>query len=163
MKGERSWQTETFRVRWLPLWSARQEQHLWLHVRISTADDRWNKKTVATVPALLKKMAIGTWHMNRFLAILGRPSLSNFSCRPRMSFFNGPQWLLLECITSTYFYWTFMLNCPRGQTQAIPVQIHCQYAGGAGASCPWLPARRILTLLLPYHTLLLPYHTFFWV
>ena len=32
-------------------------------------------------------------------------------------------------------------HCLGGQTRAIPVQIHCQYAGGAGAACPWPPAR----------------------
>ena len=79
------------------------------------------QKTVATVQTFLQsfqKMAICTWHMNLFLALLGLPSLSNFFiCRRRMSIF-----------------------CLRGQTRAIPVQIHCQYAGGACAACPWPPA-----------------------
>ena len=49
------------------------------------------QKTVATVQTFLQsfqKMAICTWHMNLFLALLGLPSLSNFFiCRPRMSIF----------------------------------------------------------------------------
>ena len=86
--------------------------------------------------------------------------------------------------------WTFILNCLRGQTRAKPVQIQCQYAGGAaGAACPWQPAHpnpqesgfhayftfcfippsiviQYNTFLLPYHTFLLPYlrliTPFFW-
>ena len=47
----------------------------------------------------------------------------------------------LNVLLPLIFTWTFMFHCLRGQTRAIPVQIHCQYAGGAGAAGPWLPAR----------------------
>ena len=130
---------ETFSARWLHFCSTRHEQHLRRHVRIN----RWHKKTVATVPALLKKMAIGTWHMNRFLAILGRPSLSNFFLAGpvRLFFSMDHNDFYLNVLLPLIFTWTFMLHCLKGQTRAIPVQIHCQYAGGAGATGPWLPAR----------------------
>ena len=84
--------------------------------------------------------------MNWFLALLALSSLSEFFlCLPTVPqnvFFNGLQRFLFERITSTYFFLDFMLHCLRGQTRAIPVQIHCQsYAGGAGAACPSQPAR----------------------
>ena len=70
------------------------------------------------------------------------------------------------------------MHCLRGQTRtwAIPVQIHCQYAGGAGAAAlPPVHGRQpvqtswnqVSTHITPfatyhhqYHTLSLPYHIF---
>ena len=48
----------------------------------------------------------------------------------------------LNVLLPLIFAWTFKLHCLRGQTRAISVQIYCQYAGGAGAAGPWLPARQ---------------------
>ena len=132
-------------------------------------------------------MAIGTCHMNWFLALLGLRSLSNlFLYLPRIRIFLMDHTdFYLNVLLPLIFSWTFMLHCLRGQTRAMPVQIHCQsYASGAGAACPWPPARpnspesgfhayiticyipepisRLVVALshlrLPYHTFLLVHH-----
>ena len=83
----------------------------------------------------------GIW--TDFWRFLACPNMSNFFlCQPRMNIFlfdyND---LYLNVLTSSYFFLDLHLHCQRGQTRAIPVQIHCPHACGAGAVCPWQPAR----------------------
>ena len=87
MKGVLSWHLETFRAHWLPLCSARQEQHLRQHVWNRQVAQQKNSCKGSGLLRSLKKMVIGTWHMNWFLALLGRPSLSIFSLPAQNEYF----------------------------------------------------------------------------
>ena len=144
MKGERTWHIETFRARWPPLCSTRQEQHLRQHVPISTADNRWQKKTVATVPAVLHSFLKNGYRHVAYQLILGASWQAHFFvlCRPIIAiFFMDHNEFYLNVLLPLILSLTFMLHFLRGQTRAIQVQIHCQYACCAGAACPWQPAQ----------------------
>ena len=105
-----------------------------------------------------KKMAIGRWHMNWFLALLGQPRMSIF--------FSGPQWFLVECITSTYLFLDFHVASPtrpdQGNTSTIPLPIcWCCWCCLSMATSQSKPAGirfpRILHLLLYTTTNITPH------
>ena len=177
MKGERSWHIETFRARWLPLCSWRQEQHLQPQSQLMTGGTKNSCNSSCIFANHFKKMVIGTWHMNWFLAPLGLPRLSNCACPELVIFVYGSQWFLLECITSNFFFLDFLVALPKwldlGNTSKNPLPIifwwcWCRLSMAASPSQPAEISFPLIyhlllnttTLLLPYCTFLSPYHTF---
>ena len=124
-----TWQLETLRERWLLVCSTRQEQYLQRHLRNRQVA---HTKTVATVPAILQLFLKhgDALHCLRFLALLCRPNVSNLFSLPALNkyFFNEPQWFVLECITSTWFFLDFHVALPKrpdlGNTSTNPLPIY---------------------------------------
>ena len=157
VKGERSWNTETLKARWLPLRSWRQEQHLQRHQQPTTVAQKDRCNCSCLFANHFKWMARGTWHMNWFLVLLGRPIfLSSAGSRPKIAiFFMDHNEFYLNVLLPLIFSLTFMLHFLRGQTRAIQVQILLCWCCLSMTACPTKPAR----IRFPYISHLLQYTT----
>ena len=107
------------------------------------------------------KIAIGMWHMNWFLALLG----TSWQAEVEYFFFCVcPEWVFFlmdhnECITSTYFFLDILVALPKwpdlGNTSTIPLPIICWWPWCwcclSMAASPSQPAE--ISIPLIYHLL----------